>query len=61
MVLIHMGYLKPMSVTDCTPNSLWKNVDDVEKHIIKEEEKENEEENEVLEETYAETSSEEDN
>ena len=23
MVLIHMAYLKPMSVTDCTPNSLW--------------------------------------
>ena len=22
MVLIHMAYLKPMSVTDCTPNSL---------------------------------------
>ncbi len=51
MVLIHMGYLKPMSVTDCTPNSLWKILD---KHDIKEEE---EEESNI--ETYVESSSDE--
>lgn len=40
MVLIHMAYLKPMSVTDCTPNSLWKIINARETYLqnMKEEE-----------------------
>lgn len=40
MVLIHMDYLKPMSVTDCTPNSLWKLLLNYNKKEIKTEEEE---------------------
>ena len=62
MVLIHMGYLSPMSVTDCTPNSLWKIIKEGEfKHKEAEVEQKETEVEQDSQETYVETSSEEDN
>ena len=57
-----MGYLSPMSVTDCTPNSLWKIIKEGEfKHKEAEVEQKETEVEQDSQETYVETSSEEDN